>query len=394
MFPFKSKIPPQDQYSYVIDSISGAYYGLYMGFLLPFVPMVLKRLGATNLQMGLCMSIPYFAYLVSPFLLPFFNKFKALDVICILTGIFRPTVIAIGIFSGKWIILIIYLLNQVAEGMGVSIYIRLLEAAYSDEGRGLALGYQKAFQSICQLMGFFLGGILIDQGHAVMAFGFAGLSGFLSSLTFLRVLKGKYSPEFSTTIMRGSEVLKTFVDNKTFFWMNISVTFFYFGSILLVAAQPTYFVDKFDISNSSIGFLNSLSSMVAIVFFPLFGTYATRGTPQKALLMCFFVGMFEPWVNIFAPTTAFLTISFFMCGAHNAGFEVSWPLILIKTVPTEKIAFYVSVFILLLGVRGTIAGMLSNTLIPIIGVEKVLALSGLLMAAGFFIGIFSRKRWG
>ncbi|MFZ2959997.1 MAG: MFS transporter [Candidatus Ozemobacteraceae bacterium] len=393
MIPFSGRIPGEDRRAFLIDALSASYYGLYIGFLLPFVPVLMKRLGADPLQMGICLAAPFLALMLSFPLMPRLSGYKALSIVSIPCLFARPAVALIGVFTDPWLVLLVYLLNQIVEGVGLSPYTRLLKAIYSDRGRSRAMGFVRSYQAVFQIMAAALGGMMIDRGLTFLTFGLSGISGLISAANFLRVIPPDESPTYSASGFTPRDIYHTIVDCEPFLWLNATVMLFGFGNLLVVGVLPTVLVEQFNISNTSLGVLTCCTNVMLVLCYALLGKFIFRYGPQRGMLLALTAGMLVPWLILLAPRTEFLAVPYLFIGIMNAGFDLSWLLCIIAFVPAELIGTYAVVYTLLIGLRGFIATMVSNLALPVIGSSTFLLIAGVFTTSGVLVGVLKRHRW-
>ena len=151
--PWLSPIPEKDRRAFHIDLVSAVAYGLFMGFQMPFLPVLLKRLGASPLELGLAVAAPYLSFVVAFPCYRFLRGFRALDINAIPTFFSRLGIASIGWLATPRSILIVFLISQLLEGLGMAAYIRLLRSMYSDVGRSRALGLVRAGLSVAMIVG-------------------------------------------------------------------------------------------------------------------------------------------------------------------------------------------------------------------------------------------------
>lgn len=393
MIPFSTRVPTQDQAVFQIDAISGAYYGLYIGFLLPFVPVLLKRLGASPVEMGLCMAAPFYSLILSFLALPLFSNRRAVHLVAIPTLFSRPLVGLIGFTTNSWCILAIYAVSQIVEGLGVSPYTRALQAMYSGQGRSKAMGFVRTYQAIAQITAAALGGLMIDAGAGALPFILSGISGFVSSANFLRILPRETSPRYTASVVWPREMWRTFLSNESFFWMNIVIFLFGFGNLLVYGVLPTYLVESYAISNTSLGLLNSVTNAMLVISYAGAGWFIARNGPQRGMLLALSAGVLVPWLYGVQPPLPFLALPYGFSGLMTACIDLSWPLLIISYVPVESIGTYSAVYILFMGIRGVAATLLSNLALPVVGARAFLIMAGFFTLTGLLIGIWKRDAW-
>ena len=364
-----------------------------MGFMNPFIPILLKRLGADPLHMGIALAAPYFSLV---FAFPFYkymSKFRALDIVCIPTFFTRLSIALVGLCSSPSQIVAIYLIAQIVEGLGVAAYARVLKDMYSDEGRSMAMGLVRAFIGLATIWGSIMGGIMIDEGRIFLPFLLAGICGAVSSLNFLTIFRRDCSPIFSGQAVKLADIKGTLSNSRGFFWLNAVVTLFGFGNLLVIGILPTLLVEKFDISNAALGILNSLTSIIQIFSNIGVGWFISRHGPQRGLLLGMTAGLANPWLFLLAPRLEYLAVPFAFNGIMSSGFDMSWMLLIISFAPKDEICKFASVYTLIMGLRGLLAMFSSNLALPLLGVNFFLVLAGIFTFTGLSLGIFERSRW-
>jgi MFS family permease len=394
MIPFISRIPAEDRRVYSVDSISACYYGIFLGFVAPFVPVLLKRLGATPFQLGLALSSPFLALLVSFPLFRFFRSCKAIDLVTVPTLFSRLSVVLIGYFTDSWPILLVFVFVQFIEGFGLPAYTRVLKEIYSDAGRSLAVGYVRTLLGMCQILAAGLGGYMMDHGHGLLLFALAGICGAISSLSFRRVFPViADSPVFFSREMSFRDVIRTNKESERFFWLNVTVCVFGFGNLLVLGVLPTILVERFDISNARLGNLNSLTSLIQIVCLCGLGKFLSRHGAQRGMFIGLLAGVSLPWLFLFAPSSGFLAVPYALTGILFATFDLCWILLVISYAPIEEIGIYSSVYTLILGGRGVLAMFFANLGLPYLGADFFLFLAGCFTLTGLTLGYVNRRKW-
>ncbi|MBF0499747.1 MAG: MFS transporter [Candidatus Riflebacteria bacterium] len=393
MIPFSNRVPEEDHRAFLIDAVSASYYGLYIGFLLPFIPVLMKRIGADPFQMGLCIAAPFLALVMSFPILPHLSGFRALELVSVPCLIARPAVALIGLCTNPWLILGIYMVNQLVEGLGLAPYTRLLKSMYSDRGRSSAMGFVRTYQAIFQIAAAALGGMMIDRGMLLLTLTLSGLSGFISAANFLRVLPREVSPIYTASVYTPYDVYRTVIDCEPFYWLNVTLMLFGFGNLLVVGVLPTVLVEHFSISNTSLGILNGCTNIMLVMCYAIIGRFIYRFGPQRGMLLALTAGMLIPWLVLLAPRTGYLAIPYLLYGIMNAGVDLSWLLCIIAFVPADLIGSYAAIYTLMMGLRGFIVTMFSNLALPVIGPFVFLFIAGLFTTAGVAIGAINRQRW-
>lgn len=393
MIPFAARISELDRNRYTIDAVSGAFYGVFIGMMNPFIPVLMKRLSATPLEMGLVMSAPYFSLVFGFLLLRFMTGWKALDIITIPTAFTRLAIVCVGFTDNTTAILLLYVLCQFVEGLGMGAYTRVLKELYSDGSRSLAMGYVRFYIALTTIIGSAVGGWMLDSGHKTPMFLIAGICGMLSSISFNRVLARDASPVFSSGVFTVSSIQDTLKASEGFYWLNVTITLYGFGNLLMLGVLPTKLVTGWHVSNATVGYLTGLTNIVQMVAYVIIGRFIAKHGPQRGLILGMFGGLLNPWLFLLAPSAAYLMVPYAFTGILNVGFDLSWMQLIIAYAPISELAVYGSVYTFLMGLRGIAAMLFSNMALSALGVDTFLALAGLFMLAGMTIAIWKRDAW-
>lgn len=393
MIPFAAKISENDRYRYTIDAVSGVFYGIFIGMMNPFIPILMKRLSATPLEMGLVLSAPYFSLVFGFLLLRFMTGWKALDIVTIPTIFTRLALIWVGFTDNTTTILLLYVVCQFVEGLGLGAYTRVLKELYSDGSRSMAMGYVRFYIALTTIIGSAVGGWMLDSGYKEQMFLIAGICGMLSSAVFNRVLPRDASPAFSTGRFNLRAVTSTLKASEGFYWMNVTIMLFGFGNLLMLGVLPTKLVTGWHVSNSAVGYLTGLTNIVQMFAYVIIGRFIAKHGSQRGLLLGMFGGLLNPWLFLFAPTAAYLMVPYAFTGVLNVGFDLSWMQLIIAYAPISELAIYGTVYTFLMGIRGIAAMLFSNLVLTALGVDTLLAIAGLFMLAGTVIALWKRDAW-
>lgn len=393
MIPFAVSIPETDRGRYTIDAVSGSFYGIFIGMMNPFIPILMKHLKASPLEMGLALAAPYFSLVFGFPLLKLMTGWKALDIVTVPTALTRLLIAGVGFTDNPTAILLLYVICQFVESLGMGAYTRVLKEMYSDAGRSHAMGYVRFYIALTTIVGAALGGWMLDSGYKTAMFLIAGVCGSVSSINFNRVLPRAISPSFATGGFRLSSVSETLRASPGFFWMNVSVMLFGFGNLLVLGVLPTKLVTGWQVSNAVVGYLNGLTNVVQMVAYVVIGRFIAKHGAQRGLLLGFSGGLLNPWLFLLAPSALYLTIPYAFTGVMNVGFDLCWMQLVIAYAPVAELGVYGSVYTFLMGVRGVIAMLAANLSLGMLGVDTLLALGGLFMIAGMTVALRKRDDW-
>jgi MFS family permease len=375
----------------------------------PFLPVFLTRLGATNFQVGLLTSMPaltglFTALLVGRFLqtrrkiVPWFSAARLLVVssyaLTGLVGFFVPreqivpavlmiwaaatlpqTVVAVAftvvmnavagpthryeLMSRRWSIL------GLTTAVTVALAGQLLDRV------GFPLNYQLVF------LGLSVGGLIsfyfsshIDLPETELPPTQAGRSLSERSRGYVRLVLGQ--PEFVRF------ALQRFV--------------FLSGTSLAIPLFPLYFVREVNASNAWIGIISTSQTAVLLIGYFLW----TRGSRLRGsrfvLLWTTFGLALYPALVAFTHRVELIALYAGLAGIFQAGLDLVFFDELLRTVPVEHSATFVSLAQSLQYTSSFLAPLVGTALVGQIGLSGALLVSALLRLLGF--GLFALWRGG
>jgi hypothetical protein len=366
----------------------------------PFLPVFLTRLGATNFQVGLLSSMPgvtglLLAILVGRFLqtrrnvVPWYSVSRLMVISCYaLTGILTLLLSQSFLVSSTLAIWAFATLPQTALAVAFSVVMNAVAGA---EGRYALLSRRWAIFGITSVVGTFLVTSVIDLVPFPMnyAFMFLGLSlGGLLSYTFSTRIQIPDQPStsldmrvsFPETLRNYLVLLKT---NPAFVSFSTK-RFVYFSAIALSAPiMPLFLVRTVGASDSQIGTINMAFTMVMLVGYFLW-PWVSRRRGGRIVLLATTLGMVL-YPALTAANPAVERIIFFagLGGLFQAGLDLVFFDELMKTVPPEYSATFVSLAQSMQYLATTLAPLVGTWLAGFIGLGGALWLSAGVRLLGF-----------
>jgi hypothetical protein len=58
--------PDRVRFNFQMDLVAGLFAGVFFGFVVPFMPIVVRRMGGTVLDVSLVMAAPFIGHLAAP----------------------------------------------------------------------------------------------------------------------------------------------------------------------------------------------------------------------------------------------------------------------------------------------------------------------------------------
>ncbi len=372
----------------------------------PFLPVFLTRLGATNFQIGLLTSMPgltglVMALLVGQFLqsrrniVPWFSISRLLVISAYaatgLVGFFIPEEYLVPIILGIWALAT---LPQTAVAVAFSV---VMNAVAGPKHRYDLMSRRWSILGLTTAITVAIAGQVLDRINFPINYQlvFLGLSvGGLISFYFSSRIE---LPEVIPISESGRQSLKERLigylnlvrQHDDFVRFSIKRLVYLSGSMLAIPLFPLYFVREVQASDAWIGIINMAQTAILLVGYFLWTRESKlRGSRFVLLWTTLGVALYPALV---ATTTNVHLIVFLagLAGIFQAGIDLVFFDELMKTVPVEHSATFVSIAQSLQYLSAVIAPMLGTFLATYLGLG-----GALLISAGIrFIGFLLFKFW-
>jgi MFS family permease len=384
----------------------------------PFLPVFLARLGASNFQIGLLTSMPAVTGLLFAIplgrllqgqkkIIPWFSGTRLAVIMCYaLTGL-------ISLFVSKALavnsILAIWALATIPQTILAITFSVVMNAVAGPAGRYELMSRRWSILGITTAGTVFLIGQLLDRVAfplnfqlAFMALSVGGLVSFYFSnhITIPETIPpepAKQQNVFENIKIYGQLILK----EKSFVSYNIKRFVFMTGVTIATPLLPIYFVRQINASDSWIATINTAQTAVMILGY-FFWTYQSRLHGSKRVILWTTFGLSIYPVAV-ALNQNMLLIAIFagLTGIFQAGLDLVFFDELMKTIPPEYSAIFVSVAQSIIYLSSILAPILGTSFADWFGLSNALILAGCIRFLGFvlfsidhFPKFFSTKQTG
>ena len=403
------RLPDHLRTNYTCDEISGLLSGIMYGGTLSLLPIVLRKLGATNFQVGLFDSLPYAAGLFA-FLWAQLSKHQPpISMLVWVRGIGRAVLLLAALSTGPGFMILLAFLYWLFETAGSPAYAGIMKDIYPDEHRARAMGFVRTVTFGAMMVSSLAVGRYLDIA-GIMAYKkiypLLALVGLLALLRFKRIqlsCEQPAAPPRRSVMLHFFDILRR---DRRFLVFNVLYSMWGFPYCMMLPILKIFFVDDLQISNTQAGIISAISSLASLVGVLLLAHHVDRWNP--ATVMAVLVG----FVALAAATTgiSFLVhhycdgcvwglpaIGFVFIGAGLLGLASgSQNFTLLKYLTLiagpEHVQDYRAVHITLLGVRGLLAPHFGILMMGLVGVGPcLLAIVSLLALSSLAMYIFSRS---
>jgi len=375
----------------------------------PFLPVFLTRLGATNIQVGLLTTMPgitglVLAILVGRFLqtrrnvVPWYSLSRLMVISCYaLTGLLTLLLPQKVLTTSTLAIWAFATLPQTALAVAFSV---VMNAVAGPAGRYALLSRRWAIFGLTTVIGTFLITRVIDlvPFPTNYAFMFLGLSlgGFISYYFSNRIRIPDQPPAPLTNSGSPAGTLHNYgrmLREAPAFTSFVSKRFVYLSAIALSAPLfPLYFVRVVHATDQNIGNISMTISLVMLFGYFIWTWISRRRGSRTVMLATTFGVMLYPALTAFTQRVEFIYAYAAIYGLFQSGLDLVFFDELMKTVPVEYSATFVSLAQSLQYLSAVIAPLVGTWLADTIGLSGGLLVSAGLRLLGFLLFLIPEKK--
>jgi Major Facilitator Superfamily len=368
----------------------------------PFLPVFLTRLGASNFQVGLLSSMPgmtglVLAILVGRFLqtrrnvVPWYSLSRLMVILCYaLTGILTISVSEKFVIIATLAIWAFATIPQTALAVAFSV---VMNAVAGPEGRYALLSRRWAIFGLTGVVGTFIVTRLIDilsfpLNYAIM-FMVLSLGGFFSFYFSRKIYLADQVPpplpSSGSPRQNLSNYLALLRENPAFLSFSTK-RFVYFSALVLSQPiMPLFLVHEVHATDAQIGTVNMTLTLIMLIGYFVWPRVSRRRNGRFVLLATTLGLTFYPALSAATPQINWIILFAGIAGLFQAGLDLVFFDELMKTVPAEYSATFVSLSQSMQYLSMIVAPLLGTWLADYIGLGGALWLSAGLRFFGFLL---------
>ena len=368
----------------------------------PFLPVFLTRLGATNFQVGLLSSMPGFtglilAIFVGRFLqtrrniVPWYSLSRLLVILCYaLTGILTLMVSEQLVIIATLAIWAFATLPQTALAVAFSV---VMNAVAGPAGRYALLSRRWTIFGLTGVIGTFIVTRLINLidfpvNYAIM-FMVLSLGGFFSYYFSRKIdIPDSIAPPLATSASprEGLQNYLQLLKANPVFLSFASKRFVYFSAVMLsTPIMPLFLVREVNATDAQIGVINMTMTIVMLAGYYLWPRVSRRFGGRLVLLATTFGMVLYPALSAATPRVEMIIVYAGIAGFFQGGLDLVFFDELMKTVPAEYSATFVSLAQSMQYLSTILAPLIGTWLATYIGLGGALWLSAGMRLIGFVL---------
>lgn len=368
-----------------IEVISSVAYGVFYACIIPFIPVVLRRAGATPEMIAIYASLQFLGSLTTSLSLVLMRRRRTFNVIITCWLLARSLFLITALVQGSVPLIALGSLYWLLEGFVIPGYTRVVQKLYPDEVRGKVMSTVRMGQVAAVLLVTPLAGWALDHIGYRTLFPVASLIGIASVILFMRMRldEGPLPPRQTKALIELVQIVR---NDRRFGIYLISFALLGVGTMLSWPLYPLVQVDRLHLSYSQIGLLGLVESCMWLISYLVWGRYLDgRGGVAVMRAVCA-VSMITPlsymiawsgWLLIPASLARGIVMGGFELGRINAGIQLA---------SRERITEYAVIQSTVVGLRGIFGPQISVALLGAgFSDVTIFALSASVMAVAWLL---------
>ncbi|XEC93828.1 MFS transporter [Paenibacillus tarimensis] len=356
-----------------------------------YVPIAIQQ-GASNIQVGLLAAAPAIGLMFSPLWAGWIERSSPKPFVIIPNIIGRLLILLPAFFGVPWVYVVTALVFHMLMGIQAPAYASLVTRIYPADLRGRLMGYVRVAMGLFMIPLAYAVGLWTDAGGPPGPLIAAAVTGTISILLFTRLKESGTTSSNSRMAKRSSlreqwQVVKQYPGLAVFF---AATTFSGFGNIL---AQPLYQiiqVEQLGLSNVQIGWARVVYFSCLLSAYFIVGWAVDRFSPQRVLV--YGIGSFAAvplLYGLFYNYPAVLVGSGIQ-GVGDAIWDIGILAYIFRLVPGREAVVF-GLHLMLFGIRGTIAPLLSTALAGNVSLAVILLFASLCGWIGTVLFLMNAK---
>lgn len=380
---FRPWIPAAARRNAAVDLLSAVLFGAFGGLTTPFIPVMGRRLGASELAVSLLVAAPAIVLLLSLWWARLLQSVHPVRLVVWPQAFGRALFLMMPLIHRPMTYVAFVVAYHAVSSVGTLGYAQVMRSVYPDDVRGRIMALVRVGMAVSWIAGSLAGGQIMDRIAFQWVFGAAGLFGVASAVVFRAIRMGAVEPPSAPPSLRRTvDVLR---EHPEFRRLLMAFFVFGFGAWLTGPAVPILLVDVLRASSFQVGLLGAITSGTWLVAYYYWGRMIDRRTAVGTLGTIFLIGAVSPLIYGLSPNAWVVQGAGITEGLVSAGIDLGWLTAVLQYAPAAELRHYLAIFNTLVGLRAATAPFLAGLLIPLIGVRWIFAAAGVLILAGAWL---------
>jgi len=379
--------------NFFLDFAGAGLVGVFVAITAAFIPVVARRLGATDLMMSIVMAAPFVGNFLTPFAIYAAQRLPRRPFMVWCWIISRGIFLCMAFVTGPVLYLGLLLVFYILAALPVPAYIDAMRQIYPDDFRGRAMAYVRTGMTVVMTLLTPLAGWLLDLVGYQLLFPVAALFGVASALTFGRIAFDDRPAARRESLSSIWSILRT---DRGFALYSLAFTIFGFGNLMITPLIPILQVDELGLSYAEVGFLGLVNSAFWLLGYLYWGRVVDRRGAIWTTKATFLLMLPIPPILFLARDLAQMIPAYILLGFTTASGDLAWLNAMLVFAGRDRVGAYTALHTNLLGIRGMIAPFVGTWLIgvPFVGLRGAFLLAALLLGLGSLLIVYVRKDEG
>jgi MFS family permease len=350
-----------------------------------YIPLALQH-GASNLQVGILSAAPAIGLLFTPFWASIVEKGRAMKYMFYPNLIARMLIVFPLLYPKPWVYVATALVINLFMGIQAPAYASIMTRIYPAEQRGRLMGNLRVVMGALMIPLAFFIGRWIDKSGGGGAIMIAIVTGIISIVLFAFVKEIETTSHITLPAKRASlfDQLKLIKENNKLALFLAATTLAGFGNLLAGPLYQIIQVQQLELTNSQIGYARMVYFLCLLLAYLVMGWVIDRYSPKRAMFFGLAAYAIAPVLyGVFGNYTAVIAAGGFQ-GIGDAIWDIGCMSYVFRLAPGREAVVF-GLHLMLFGIRGTIAPLLSTSLIHFVSMPLILFAAGLCGLIGFLL---------
>ncbi len=373
------------RYNFNVDLFGAITFGIFFAAAVSFVPVVLRRLGASEGMLAFYTTSTYFGSFLSLFSLMFLRRFAGMPFALTTWSIGRGFFLAAALVTGPLGLLFLTSCFWVAEGLPGPAYTQLMQRVYPTQYRGRAMSAVRWGMALALVVTTPIAGWALELVGYQVVFPLSACLAIVSLILFSRLRLADEGMRSQPTLsMR--RMFSIIPRDRRFSTYLLALTVFGLGGLMALPLYPIVQVSQLNLSYAFIGYLGLAQSIAWMLGLTMWGRWLDRLGPMWLLRVCLLINAIVPFTYAVAGSGWLLLPAFIAQGLVSGAFDLAILNASIQMAPSGRVVEYNALQTTVIGLRGMIGPWL-GALILAMGVPYagVFVLAGLMMLAAWAV---------
>jgi len=359
---FTEPLTPEVRRNMYMELLASLAYGIFYAAAIQYIPVVLRRLGASSELLALYTAQTYLGSILTSLSIVLMRRRRPQSFVTVCWLLARSLFLLFALVTQTHWLLVLTAFFWLLEAFPSPGYTRIIQVIYPERVRGQILSVVRLGMVAAVLVATPLAGWALDLLSYRVLFPVAGVMGITATLIFsrLRVDEGPLPPRETRSVTSLWQLVR---HNRPFAIHLLSFAVYGMGGLLGYPLYAIVQVDRLHLSYTEIGFLGVGQSAAWLVGFLIWGRLVDRKGGLPVLRLNQLISVVVPLAYLWATDGWMLLPAFIVQGLINAGVDIGLISTCIQLAEKEKVVEYAAVQATVVGLRGMITPFLGALLL-------------------------------